>query len=117
MARQKSIARSIVSPLRRGGKKRPPTKIGRILAAFSALFSLYQLPLEKVRPEVFEHLRNTCWEVNDEDYTASFEPSRDAEGKRGGEKTPALHSIGDMGFSGSVCREYIPWIYVHPKMA
>ena len=100
MGRQKSIARSVAAPLRPGGNKRRPSRIGRILAAFAALFSLYQLPLEKVRPEVFEHLRRNCWQVDDGDYAAAFEPSGEDEDGEGSET--ALHSIGDMGFSGSV---------------
>jgi len=103
MGRQTAIARSVVAPLRPGGKKRPTTKLGRILAAFAALFSLYQLPLEKFRPEVFEHLRTKCWKVDDGDYTGAFAPSQ--EGEESAEiagSDLALHAIGDMGFSGSV---------------
>jgi hypothetical protein len=94
MGRQKSIARSTAAPLS-GSNKLPHTKLGRLLAAFSALFSLYQLPLDKIRPDVFEKLRTDCWLVKDEDYAAAFRP--DSEGN-----AQALHPIGDMGFSGSV---------------
>ena len=99
MGRQTSIAKSVAAPLRHGGRKRPTTKLGRIIAAFSLLFSLYQLPFEKIHPEVFGNLRKNHWQVKDEEYEESFEPVPED----GDQKSDiALHAIGDMGFSGSV---------------
>jgi hypothetical protein len=111
MARDKSIARSVVRAItaNEGAKIRSKSPLAYILALFWALFSLYQLPLHKIRPKVFSDLRQKSWDVEDEEYIASFQPD---EGER---PENTLNPIGDMGFSGSVCHcsncrsAYSPW--------
>ncbi|KAK4099022.1 SAICAR synthase-like protein [Parathielavia hyrcaniae] len=97
MGRQEKIARSVVHTIVKtnGANKRSIGPLGVLLALFSAVFSLYQLALRKVRPADFANLRRKYWDVSDDDYTASF---RTGEGKAGAE---SLKAIGDMGFSGS----------------
>ncbi|KAJ9157267.1 Phosphatidylinositol 4-phosphate 5-kinase type-1 beta [Pleurostoma richardsiae] len=97
MARDKSIARSVVRAItaNEGAKIRSKSPLAYILALFWALFSLYQLPLHKIRPKVFSDLRQKSWDVEDEEYIASFQPH---EGER---PENTLNPIGDMGFSGS----------------
>ena len=97
MGRQEAIARSIVLALISGTQKRASNAFGRILAFFSAFFSLYQLHFEKIRPADFANLRRNHWECGDDAYLDSFRP------KNGKNPEESLKSIGDMGFSGSVC--------------
>ncbi|KAI0475577.1 SAICAR synthase-like protein [Xylariaceae sp. FL0804] len=87
--RQKLIARSIVHAIltvRYDGRSahRPS-----ILARALRLFRLYWLTFRLVQPDLFRALRGV-WEVEDEDYKASFGGGR-----------AALQALGDMGFSGS----------------
>lgn len=100
MGRQQSIARSVTRAIT-GDKtiKTRRTAIGVILALFSTLFALYELPLRKVKPVVFRNLRSDHWSLNDDDYIASFEPDTNGEGSDASQIP--LHAIGDMGFSGS----------------
>lgn len=96
MGRKEAIARSVVRAItrRRPTQDRSANRLGRILALFSAFFSLYQLPLHKIRPVEFQNIRSEHWNVNDDDYVAAFlNEERDA---------AALRGMGDMGFSGSV---------------
>ncbi|GAB1320038.1 hypothetical protein MFIFM68171_10248 [Madurella fahalii] len=97
MGRQEKIARSIVRAIANGNRTKQPSgsPLVLILAIFSALFSLYQLALEKVRPADFANLRRRHWAVSDDEYVESFKPG---EGGRDGD---GLNAIGDMGFSGS----------------
>jgi hypothetical protein len=96
--RQERIARSIVRALVKtnGTNKRSNSPLGLLLALFSAVFSLYQLVLRKIRPADFAKLRRDHWDVSDDDYIRSFQIE---EGRDGDEP---LKAIGDMGFSGSV---------------
>ncbi|KAG8622759.1 hypothetical protein KVT40_009270 [Elsinoe batatas] len=96
MARQKSIARCIVRGVTREETSQATKRsaLGRTLAAFAALFALYQVPLEKHKPEVFTKLRQDVWMIDEADYLDSFV----TKGKKDG---AALHTMGDMGYSGS----------------
>lgn len=96
MGRKEAIARSVVRAItrRRPTQGRSANRLGRILALFSAFFSLYQLPLHKIRPVEFQNIRSEHWNVDDDDYVAAFlNEERDG---------AALRAMGDMGFSGSV---------------
>ncbi|KAM7206089.1 hypothetical protein V8F20_002871 [Naviculisporaceae sp. PSN 640] len=102
MGRQEAIARSITQALTstngngHGERSSSRSALGWILAFFSALFSLYELTLRKIRPAEFTKLRSEHWEVTNEAYVESFLPQTDGESKE-----EALTAIGDMGFSGS----------------
>ncbi|KAH8788149.1 hypothetical protein F5883DRAFT_657699 [Diaporthe sp. PMI_573] len=95
MGRLEAIARSIVQTVLNGAKKGSRSPIAYILTLVSTIFSLYQLPLHKHRPEVFEKLRQQHWKVEDEEYLASFRVEDD------GKPEDALRPMADMGFSGS----------------
>ncbi|KAH6624178.1 hypothetical protein B0J18DRAFT_427504 [Chaetomium sp. MPI-SDFR-AT-0129] len=97
MGRKEKIARSLVTAITKTTQtaKRARSPLALILGLFSALFSLYQLTLRKIRPADFSRLRREHWEVNDDDYTQSFQPEDDEDQER------PLKAIGDMGFSGS----------------
>lgn len=103
MGRQEAIARSITKAVTSangngtGERSSSRNAVGWILAFFSALFSLYQLTLRKIRPAEFTKLRREHWEVTDDAYVESFLPPTQGESKE-----EALKAIGDMGFSGSV---------------
>jgi len=102
MGRQESIARSISQAVTSAngngaGNRASGKTLGWILTFVSALFSLYQLTLRKIRPAEFGNLRRNHWKVTDDTYIDSFLPR---EGASKGEE--ALNAIGDMGFSGSV---------------
>lgn len=96
MGRIEAIARSIVQTVLNGAKKRSRSPIAYILTLVSTIFSLYQLPLHKHRPEVFANLRQQHWKVEDEEYLASFRV------ENGGKLEDALKPMADLGFSGSV---------------
>lgn len=96
MGRLEAIARSIVRTIVNGVKKRSRSPIAFIISLFSTIFSFYELPLHKHRPAVFSELFQKYWNLDDEEYVASF---RAEEGAR---PEDVLTSMGDMGFSGSV---------------
>lgn len=96
MGRLEAIARSIVLTIVNGAKKRSRSPIAFLLALISTIFSLYQLPLHKHRPEVFTNLRQQHWQVEEDEYLASFRI------EDGGNPGDALVPMADMGFSGSV---------------
>lgn len=101
MARQKSIARCVVRGITRdtSSEANKKSSIGRVLAAFAALFALYQVPLDKYKPEAFAKLRRDSWSIDEAGYVDSFI----TEDKKDG---AALQTMGDMGFSGSVSASY-----------
>lgn len=97
MAAQDRVARSVVSAITRKAEKPPARSLVSLVLGFLAvLFSLYQIPLRKVRPAWFAKLRHSYWDIQDEEYHGSFEPPD-------GEAPPehVLNSMGDMGLSGS----------------
>ena len=63
-----------------------------------AFFALFSLSLARYRQRLFQKLRNNVWHVEEEEYTESFRsPSKN--------KRTDLVAVGDLGYSGSVCRE------------
>lgn len=99
MGRLEAIARSIVQAIVNGTKKRRSSPLAVILTLASTIFSFYELPLHRHRPDVFGELRQNYWEVREDDYVASFRADE-------GEKPEVvLSAMGDMGFSGSVRME------------
>ncbi|KAI1308582.1 SAICAR synthase-like protein [Xylaria venustula] len=103
--RQTLIARSIVhcilttTPI--GEPAHHPSFLSRVLR----LFRLYWLTFALVQPDLFKALRGV-WQIKEEDYKASFgaesvgdHSSRNAKKKI--KKKDVLHSMGDMGYSGS----------------
>ncbi|KAF3762718.1 hypothetical protein M406DRAFT_63542 [Cryphonectria parasitica EP155] len=95
MGRLDAIARSIVLTLINGAKKRSRSPIAFILTLISTIFSIYQLPLHKHRPQVFQDLREKHWKLEEDEYITSFRPVED------GKPEDVLMPMGDMGFSGS----------------
>lgn len=95
--RQRLISSSILraifttNPVRNHDTHRPP-----LLARILAFFSLFSLTLARYRDQVFTKLRTDAWLMEEEEYAESFRsPSK---GKR-----TDLKSVGDLGYSGSVC--------------
>lgn len=96
MGRLQAIARSIVQAIVNGTKKRRNSPLALIFTLLSTIFSFYELPLHRHRPDVFGELRQDYWDVREDDYVASFRADE-------GEKPEGvLNTMGDMGFSGSV---------------
>lgn len=100
MGRLEAIARSVVRAIVDGAKKRSRSPIALILALISTIFSLYQLPLHKHRANIFEDLRQKHWDLDEDEYIASFRP------EEGGKLEDVLSPMGDMGFSGSVSSNF-----------
>lgn len=100
MDRDGRIARSVALAITSRAKKQPRSTLASIFALLSAVFSFFELPLNKVSAESFARLRREHWKLIDGDYAGSF-TSGD------GRPEDALHSIGDMGFSGSVSLEIL----------
>jgi hypothetical protein len=67
-----------------------------LLARIIAFFAIFSLTLSQYRAKLFRKLRNEIWQIEEEEYTESFRsPSKN--------KRTDLVSIGDLGYSGSVC--------------
>lgn len=69
-----------------------PGLVARILA----FFSIFQLTLARYREQIFKKLRNDSWHIEEEEYTESFRSQSKY-------KRTDLKSVGDLGYSGSVC--------------
>ncbi|ROV96578.1 hypothetical protein VMCG_07783 [Cytospora schulzeri] len=95
MGRLQAIARSIVRAVIKGVKKRSRSPITFIIGLFSTIFSFYELPLHKHRHDVFSELCQKYWNLDEEEYVASFRA------EEGNKPEDALTTMGDMGFSGS----------------
>ena len=87
--RQAMVTRSIQSALL-DPKTFKKTAIGRILA----FFCLFYIRLIRYKDDLFRHLRNEIWDIDEEEYLACF--------KADNKKTLPLKPMGDLGFSGSV---------------
>lgn len=97
MGRIESIARSIVQTVVHGRKGRARSKpIGWLLTLIATIFSFFELPLHKHRADLFKKLRQTYWNLDENDYVASFTPDEVSNPE------DMLNKMGDMGFSGSV---------------
>lgn len=93
--RQRLISTSILSAIFQTSKTGDRDKRISFLGRLFAFFSVFSLALSRYRAELFKYLRNTIWEIEEEEYTESFRsPSK---GKR-----TDLISVGDLGYSGSV---------------
>jgi hypothetical protein len=88
--RQKAISRSVQRALFRdpGSFKR------NILQRILAFFRIFYITLLRYEQELFHKLRTEIWSLSEEDYVSSFLSDK---------KTVPLVSMGDLGFSGSVC--------------
>lgn len=96
--RQRLISTSILGAIFKTRVSTDPDKKPGLLARILAFFSVFSLALSRYRAELFKHLRNKIWEIEEEDYTESFRsPSK---GKR-----TDLISVGDLGYSGSVWKD------------
>lgn len=103
--RQRLISTSILRAIFvTGSKSTDDTTNPGLLARILAFFSIFQLTLARYRDQVFKKLRNQTWSIDEEEYTESFRsPSK---GKR-----TDLKSVGDLGYSGSVCK--LPSSVIH----
>lgn len=94
--RQLIIARSIIYAILSTDEDGRPTAKSSFLSRFWARFYLYWLTFQLVRADLFRALRE-FWAIKDKDYKSSF----GAEWKSAAKKKDLLHSMGDMGYSGS----------------
>lgn len=88
-----------------------PSAKGSLLSLILSFFSIFRLHLTRHRPADFLALRRDAWELDEEEYTKSFEESRRAGrsrgrlGKKGKGKDEGgeeeLVAVGDLGYSGS----------------
>jgi hypothetical protein len=68
-----------------------------LLVRIWAFFAVFGLALARYRASLFKKLRNDIWDIEEEGYTESFRsPSKS--------KRTDLVAIGDLGYSGSVCK-------------
>ena len=93
MARDKTIARSIVYAILKGDQHELRSALSRFLTAISAFFSIYHVIFVRYRNELFKQLRQQ-WHIKEVDYQGSFV------GEGG------LEAKGDMGYSGSVGHDF-----------
>ncbi|KAF2639298.1 SAICAR synthase-like protein [Massarina eburnea CBS 473.64] len=92
--RQRLISTSILRAIFKAKTSSDPDKRPGLLARILAFFSVFSLALSRYRADLFRHLRNKIWQIEEEEYTESFRsPSK---GKR-----TDLISVGDLGYSGS----------------
>ena len=66
--RDDQISRSIVFAIQRDDKA--PDKRVRLWKPIKTFFALYGLFLTKLRPELFQDLRNKTWQLSEEEYKA-----------------------------------------------
>lgn len=95
--RDRLISTSILCAIFRSGPapNEDETRPG-LLARIIAFFTIFSLTLSRYRAKLFSKLRNEIWQIEEEEYTESFRsPSKN--------KRTDLVSIGDLGYSGSVC--------------
>ncbi|EXJ77571.1 hypothetical protein A1O3_09798 [Capronia epimyces CBS 606.96] len=85
--RDDNISRSIILAILQDDKAEGGFRIWRLFRKF---FALYRLVLARLRPELFQNLRNKTWKISEEDYKGSF-----------GGGSESLIPQGDMGYSGS----------------
>lgn len=102
MGRIESIARSIVHTIVHGAKNRSRSKpLAWILTIIATIFSFYELPLHKHRPDLFKDLRERYWRLREDDYIESFTSDEVSKPE------DMLDKLGDMGFSGSVSTRHL----------
>ncbi|RAK93165.1 SAICAR synthase-like protein [Aspergillus costaricaensis CBS 115574] len=86
--RQKALSKSIQLALFRDPATFRKTLIGRILA----FFSIFYIKLFRYGSNLFRKLRSETWEIDENEYKASFRDEK---------KTVPLKPMGDLGMSGS----------------
>ncbi|GKZ30657.1 hypothetical protein AbraIFM66950_009855 [Aspergillus brasiliensis] len=86
--RQKALSKSIQLALFRDPTTFRKTLIGRILA----FFSIFYIKLFRYGSHLFRKLRSETWEIDENEYKASFRDEK---------KTVPLKPMGDLGLSGS----------------
>lgn len=89
MGRQDAISKSVVAAILTADHKDRRSLLRRILFIFSAFITLFQIPLIRIRNDVFEGLRTDTWQLDEGGYKRSFSGDE------------SLESKGDMGYSGS----------------
>ena len=68
-----------------------------LLARIFSFFALFQLVLARFCGTAFKCLRKDAWGLDEDEYRESF---------RMADKRGKLDSVGDLGYSGSVCCTY-----------
>ncbi|KAK9418294.1 putative PIPK domain-containing protein [Seiridium unicorne] len=94
--RQLIIARSIIYAILSTDEDGQPTSKPSFLGRLFGRFYLYWLTFQLVRTDLFSALRG-LWAIKDKDYKFSF----GSNWKTAAKKKDILHSMGDMGYSGS----------------
>lgn len=95
MAREQTIARSIVKAITNDDRREARSAFKKLISAIAAFFALYALVLVRYRNDLFHSLRTETWIIDETAYERTF----DDEDK--------LETTGDMGYSGSVSLEEI----------
>ncbi|KAF4978368.1 hypothetical protein FZEAL_5236 [Fusarium zealandicum] len=77
-----------------------------ILTAVLSFFRLFKLLLSRYRPIDFFVLRDEVWQLDEDEYAASFQEQQQDDGeqaqrKKGKEPLAELVPVGDLGYSGS----------------
>lgn len=85
------ISKSILTAIFHDPKKDERT----LLTALLAFFSFFNLRLARYKAALFQRLRSETWEIDEEGYKESF--------RADGKDDAGLRSVGDLGYSGSVC--------------
>lgn len=88
--RQSALSKSIRSALFRDPNDFQRTTLGHI----QVVFSIYYIELLRYANILFQRLRNNVWEIDENEYLGCFEPA------------DRVKSMGDLGFSGSVCAPF-----------
>ncbi|KAK5988549.1 hypothetical protein PT974_10033 [Cladobotryum mycophilum] len=89
-----SIARAIVRQSHHSGGL-----AGRLFSIILNFFALFRLALTRYRPDEFQALRQEVWQLDEEEYEASFRASKTR--RRAKVRDTELVPIGDLGYSGS----------------
>ncbi|QKX64616.1 uncharacterized protein TRUGW13939_11791 [Talaromyces rugulosus] len=89
--REKAISRSIHRALTREPYSQGIQSHSWVMCIYN-FFSLSYVRLSRVSAELFKHLRNEVWKIDDTDYTNAF--------RHQGPNT-GLVAVGDLGYSGS----------------
>ncbi|KAJ5224015.1 hypothetical protein N7468_008557 [Penicillium chermesinum] len=86
--RQSSLVKSISKGVSRDPDRFKKTCWGQLVA----FFTINGIKLIRYEPKLFNTLRHEAWELNEDDYQASFRPTNGQ---------PPLKAMGDLGYSGS----------------
>ena len=71
-----------------------PIKLS-ILHRVFIFFALIRIPLQRFRKDIFKKLRHEAWAIDEDGYRRSFEVQNE-------EGRSSLHSLSELGYSGSV---------------